>query len=63
MLFGEDPGLAKIRYFCGEAARRGIYIHPHHNWFLSAAHTEADIKQTLEVAEECFKLTRQKFAG
>jgi len=63
MLFGDDPGLANIRYFCGEAARRGIYIHPHHNWFLSAAHTEADIKQTLDVAEECFKLTRQKFAG
>jgi len=61
LLFDNDPLLEKIRYFCGEAARRGIYIHPHHNWFLSAAHTQEDIQKTLEVAEVCFHLTREKF--
>ena len=32
----------------------GVYLHPHHNWFLSAAHTEADVGRVLEVTEEAF---------
>jgi len=44
-----------------EAARRGIFLHPHHNWFVSAALTGPDIDRTAEVARECFALTRQHF--
>ena len=29
-------------------ARRGAYFHPWHNWFLSAAHTDADIDEALD---------------
>jgi len=42
-------------YAC-RVARRGIFIHPRHNWFVSAAHTEKDIAQTLDVTNECFRL-------
>jgi len=61
MNFADDPLFEKNRYFCGEAARRGIFLHPHHNWFVCAAMEEADIKKTLNVASECFKLTAKKF--
>ncbi len=61
MTCANDQGFEKNRFFCGEAARRGIFFHPHHNWFVCAALTEADIEKTVDVAEECFKLTRQHF--
>jgi glutamate-1-semialdehyde 2,1-aminomutase len=63
--FKNDPGFDQNRFFCGEAARCGIFFHPHphHNWFVCAALTEADIHQTIAVADECFKLTREKFRG
>lgn len=43
-------------------AARGGYIHPNRKRFLCAAHTEADLKKTRDVAEECFELTRLKLA-
>jgi len=63
LTFAEDPTFEKSRFFCGEAAKRGIFLHPHHNWFICAALTETDLLQTLEVAETCFGLTREKFGG
>ena len=38
--------------FGAACAARGVYVHPHHNWFLSTAHSEADIRRTLEVTDE-----------
>lgn len=63
MTFADDPLFEKNRFFCGEAARRGIFFHPHHNWFVCAAMTESDILRTIDVASECFKLTKEKFGG
>jgi glutamate-1-semialdehyde 2,1-aminomutase len=54
MSFRDDPGQSLNRPFCAAAAERGVYLHPHHNWFVSAAHTEADIDRTLEVADQAF---------
>ena len=34
----------RANVFTGEAARRGVWLHPWHNWFLSAAHTDADVR-------------------
>jgi glutamate-1-semialdehyde 2,1-aminomutase len=61
MMFDDDPQLGKNRFFCGQAARRGIFLHPHHNWFISAALTEEDLKKTFEVTDQAFKLTKEKF--
>jgi glutamate-1-semialdehyde 2,1-aminomutase len=63
MTFADDPLFETNRFFCGEAARRGIFLHPHHNWFVCAAMQEADIQKTLDVASVCFKLTREKIGG
>ena len=61
MTFRGDPGFEKNRFFCGEAARRGIFFHPHHNWFVSAALTEQDIDKATEVARACFSVTKAHF--
>lgn len=61
MTFQGDKDFFINRFFCGEAAKRGVFLHPHHNWFLSAAHTAADIERTLEVTRECFALTARQF--
>jgi glutamate-1-semialdehyde 2,1-aminomutase len=63
MVFEEDPTFEKNRFFCGEAAKQGIFFHPHHNWFVCAALTDSDLQQTLDVAGACFRATREKHGG
>ena len=45
-----DPSLMLHQDWCAEATKRGAYFTSHHNWFVSTAHTEADINKTLEDA-------------
>jgi glutamate-1-semialdehyde 2,1-aminomutase len=52
---------ARANVFTGEAARRGVWLHPWHNWFLSAAHTEDDIREALERTDEAFAAVRARF--
>ncbi|HEX2887303.1 aspartate aminotransferase family protein [Vineibacter terrae] len=54
LLFDNDPDCAKGDRFTVEALKRGVYLHPRHNMFLSAAHTEADIDFALEATREAF---------
>ena len=56
MSFANDAGWQRQRRFCAEMARRGVFLHPHHNWFLCAAHTEADIDGALASADAAFAL-------
>jgi glutamate-1-semialdehyde 2,1-aminomutase len=58
MTFDDDgEELHLMRAFCQEMIARGVFLHPHHNWFLCAAHTESDIDEILETAEAAFKVT------
>lgn len=62
MTFPADERSFKRSYaFAGACARRGVFFHPLHNWFLSVAHTDADIDATLDAAEEAFAEVRDKF--
>ena len=63
LTFKRDAGFERSRLFCGEAARRGVFLHPHHNWFLMTAHTERDIDEALAVTEEAFKVVKEQFGG
>ncbi len=54
LLFDNDPDCAKGDRFTVEALKRGVYLHPRHNMFLSAAHTEADIDFALDATKEAF---------
>lgn len=51
-----DPALndALRNAFYSEAFARGVLLHPRHLWFISQAHSPADIARTLEVAEAAF---------
>ena len=63
MKFANETNFLRSQLFCGECARRGVFFHPHHNWFLSAAHTQQDIEQTLEVADIAFGIVKERFGG
>ncbi len=52
LTFDADAGsLERSRAFAAAAARRGAFFHPAHNWFVSAAHQDADIDFALDAAE------------
>jgi len=54
ILFEDDADYAKGARFVLEALKRGVYLHPKHNMFLSLAHTAADIDAALAVTDEAF---------
>lgn len=60
LLFDDEP--SRGSRFSGLAARRGVLFHPRHNWFISAAHTPADVEQAVAVAEECFGILAEEIA-
>ncbi|WP_339820757.1 aminotransferase class III-fold pyridoxal phosphate-dependent enzyme [Sulfitobacter dubius] len=51
---GDDAKASLGEAFCGEALRRGVYLHHRHNMFLSTAHTDAEIDCALEATEDAF---------
>jgi glutamate-1-semialdehyde 2,1-aminomutase len=63
MRFSNETSLFRQQRFCAEAVRRGVFFHPHHNWFMSAAMNEADIEQALAVAEEAFATVKAEFGS
>ena len=55
MRFADDGPDSKLaRLWTNEAVKRGVYLHPVHNWFLCAAHTRDDIDQALARTDEAF---------
>ena len=60
---GGVPTFERANVFTGEAARLGVYLHPWHNWFLSAAHTEDDVRQALDRTDEAFAAVRARFGA
>ena len=62
--FAGDDTFTLTRRWTDEAAARGVYLHPYHNWFLGAAHTDADIDDALERTDDAFaaltRLTKER---
>ena len=63
MRFADESDFMRQQVFCAETSKRGVFFHPHHNWFLSAAHTEADIDESLDVAAQAFRIVKEKFGS
>jgi glutamate-1-semialdehyde 2,1-aminomutase len=57
--FVEDRSLRRQQRFCAEVTHRGAFLHPHHNWFMSAAHTDQDIAATVMMADEALAAMRR----
>ena len=55
MRFADDPDFARMNQFCEVALDRGVYLHPRHNWFLGAAHTDDIVDRLLEGTDAAFK--------
>jgi glutamate-1-semialdehyde 2,1-aminomutase len=60
MTFSTEDGWDRSKLFCEECYQRGVFFHPFHNWFISAAHTEDDIKATLEATDAAFKRVKEE---
>ena len=56
-----DDDFARSRVFSGAVAAHGVILHPRHNWFISAAHTEHDVDRILAATWEGFQAVRAQF--
>lgn len=61
ILFDDDPDFARGALFVTEALARGVYLHPWHNMFLSAAHGPADIDRALEATDAALAAVAARF--
>ena len=59
--FADDRRFAKAGAFCGAAVEHGVIVHPRHNWFVSAAHTDQDVERALEATWEGFQAVLRQF--
>jgi glutamate-1-semialdehyde 2,1-aminomutase len=50
----DDPSLMLHQRWIAECVKRGAYLTNHHNHFINAALTDADIAETVEIAKEAF---------
>lgn len=57
----DDDSLLIHQDWVQEMVHRGIYITSHHNHFMNASLTDADIARTCEVADDAFKAIRAKY--
>jgi len=60
LTFAGDSDHALAGLFAAETIRRGAYIHPRHNWFVSAALTDDDIAMVLAATDEAFGAVRKQ---
>jgi glutamate-1-semialdehyde 2,1-aminomutase len=54
----DDNSLMLHQEWVAECVQRGVFITSHHNHFINAALTSADINRTLEIAHEAFGIVR-----
>jgi glutamate-1-semialdehyde 2,1-aminomutase len=61
--FEGDATLEKAMFWSSACLREGVYLHPWHNWFLSAAHTDADIDRALQGTDAAYAKLRAAFGA
>ena len=61
--FAGDQNFAMARAFCAVAIDHGVILHPRHNWFMCAAHTEKDVERVLEATAAGFQAVSRQFGA
>jgi glutamate-1-semialdehyde 2,1-aminomutase len=61
--FAGDENFQRARTFCAKVVDLGVLVHPRHNWFVSAAHTQEDVRRVLAATWEGFSAVRQRFGA
>jgi glutamate-1-semialdehyde 2,1-aminomutase len=59
LTFPGDRDFALANVFTSAAIRRGAFLHPRHNWFVSAATTPGDIEHVLAATDPSFAAVRR----
>jgi glutamate-1-semialdehyde 2,1-aminomutase len=63
LTFPGDRDHALGHVFAAAAIRAGLYLHPRHNWFISAAMTDADLAKALAATDEAFAAVQARLEG
>ncbi len=61
MRLADDPTLMLHQEWIAECVRRGVFFTNHHNHFINAALTDADIAETVEIARDAFQIVRERY--
>ncbi|GAB7067257.1 aminotransferase class III-fold pyridoxal phosphate-dependent enzyme [Mycobacterium hodleri] len=61
LLFANDTDYELAVAFSAEAQARGVYVHPKHNWFVSAAMTSDDLDMALTGLDGAFAALRTRY--
>ncbi|MBQ3954401.1 MAG: aminotransferase class III-fold pyridoxal phosphate-dependent enzyme [Clostridia bacterium] len=56
----DDDSLMMHQEWIAECVRRGVFFTNHHNHFINASLSDADIAETVEIASEAFAVVRAK---
>ncbi len=60
MRIADDVSLILHQEWVAECVRRGVFFTNHHNHFINAALTDADIAETVDIAKEAFSIVRDR---
>jgi glutamate-1-semialdehyde 2,1-aminomutase len=63
LTFAGDRDFERAGLWAGVSAQHGAYVHPWHNWFTCAAHTDDDIDMALAATDEAFAAVRARFGA
>ncbi|AHH18477.1 aminotransferase class-III [Nocardia nova SH22a] len=55
----DDDSLMLHQRWIAECVRRGVFLTSHHNHFINAALTDADIDRTFDIADQAFRALRE----
>ena len=59
LTFPGDQNHELAGVFAAQALRGGAYVHPRHNWFVSAAMTGDDLALALDATDQAFAAVRK----
>ena len=56
----DDPSLMLHQEWIAECVQRGVFFTNHHNHFINASLSDADIAETVDIADEAFAVVRER---